>query len=173
MVMDCRIPVSLFSCLAVGDKSHDRLRGKTLGGRIGKKGTRPIPKAFLERFLEEYAEIAHPLGGPVKKAVIQYYTKAFTKGDYDFNPSEEKYPEIFEQQLEAVKHKNLDSPESREVISHDKQWRVIDKLGNGTFGEIYLLKWYPFGTKVYLYSMSMTSLVRAFSFIFQVLALLY
>ena len=154
-------PTRLFGCLSARDKGHPNLRDKTLDGRIGKRGTRPIPKAFLDRFWEQHA-VADPLQRPVTKAVVKYYTEALTKGDYDFDPKDEKYPGILEQQLEAVKDKELSSPESVGDISPDKQWRVVKRIGNGAYGEVYLLEWHPFGTMVCLYFAFITSPVCKF-----------
>lgn len=155
MVRDNWNPLRLFGCLSARNKGYSRLCGKTLGGRIGKKGTRPIPKAFVDRFMECYAVSDLP-DAPVKKAVIDYYTKELANGDYDFDPSKAEYPGIFKQQLEAVKVKNLKASESRQGISHDNQWHVIETLGKGSYGVIYLLEWYPFGTMGCLYSSFMT-----------------
>lgn len=157
----------LLSCLSARDKGPgDKSKGKsatgsrtqdrTLGGRVQKKGKekpRPIPKGFLDRFLEEYANFG-PQGRRVGKGVIDYYTKELTNRDYDFEFSKARFSEEFGRQLGIIKDKRLNVDESDLEISPDKQWRVFGTLNSGSYGTVYYLEWHPFGTMVYLYSCS-------------------
>lgn len=148
MVKDYWNPIKLFRCLAVKGKNYTKLHNKTLGGRIAKKGTRPIPEGFLDRFLERYAEV-DPALVPVKEAVREYYTKRLTDGDYDFDSERTIYPELFEEQLGAVQDTSLVPSKYIRDISHDRQWRVVRIVNKGAFGMVYLLEWYPFKNMVY------------------------
>ncbi|KAK2757893.1 hypothetical protein FQN54_004299 [Arachnomyces sp. PD_36] len=163
----------LLGCLSDRDRERgnpngSNQRNRTFGGRVRTKKKRkakrrPIPQGFLDRFFENYA-VCDPLGRPVPKAVVDYYAKELTAGDYppDFDPA--KFPKGFSNQLRDVKKKSLENIDisQLEEISPDKQWRVVRRGSSGSFGTIYILEWHPFGTMNPIYFALKDTLVEIF-----------